>query len=106
MLVCADARACHAARRAWSTPGCFALAKLGLAMTDSCCRNPLRRGMHSDGAAALAWHSAGACSFPETGSQFLHHALVPEMPDAGEHHGDVMRVGRPDHLLVTHRTAK
>src|SRR5690606_15741466 len=32
-------------------------------------------------------------------------ALVPEMPDAGKHHGDAVRVGSSDHVLVAHRAA-
>ena len=31
---------------------------------------------------------------------------MPEMPDAGEHHGDAGRVGGGDHLVVAHRAAR
>jgi len=30
---------------------------------------------------------------------------MPEMPDAGEHHGDAVLVGGLDHLVVAHRSA-
>ena len=32
-------------------------------------------------------------------------SLVPEMPHAGKHHGDVVLVGGLDHLVVAHRAA-
>ena len=31
---------------------------------------------------------------------------MPEMPDAGEHHGDAVLVGRLDDVLVAHRAAR
>ena len=31
---------------------------------------------------------------------------MPEMPDAGEHHGDAVLVGGGDHLVVAHRAAR
>jgi hypothetical protein len=34
--------------------------------------------------------------------KLLAAASMPEMPRAGEHHGDAMGIGRRDHLIVAH----
>src|SRR3546814_19221766 len=48
---------------------------------------------------------ASACSRPPPPMTRTFITLVPEMPAAGEHHGDAMFVGRGDHFVVAHRAA-
>src|SRR5690606_8111302 len=49
---------------------------------------------------------ANACSRPPPPMTRTFIGSVPEVPDAGEHHGDAVFVGRGDHFAVAHRATR